>query len=129
MTSTPPSADASRYLESLMRAAQDAMKQLDDALASAAGVRGKDAKPSNPSASLRAGAAPQSVEDALSDDLNTPLAISAIHQLGDPASLRAGANALGLLQQDAEAWFRWTPAGSSGPTDAEIGRASCRERV
>ena len=54
------------------------------------------------------------------DDLNTPLAISAIHQLGDPAELRAGANALGLLQQDAEAWFRWTPAGSSGPTDAEI---------
>jgi cysteinyl-tRNA synthetase len=25
-----------------------------------------------------------------------------------------------LLQQDAEAWFRWTPAGSSGPTEAEI---------
>ena len=34
--------------------------------------------------------------------------------------LRAGAQALGLLQQDAEAWFRWTPAGSSGPSDAEI---------
>src|SRR5260370_1226110 len=48
------------------------------------------------------------------------LAISAIHALGDPAELRAGANALGLLQQDAEAWFRWTPAGSSGLTDAEI---------
>ncbi|HTB35890.1 MAG TPA: cysteine--tRNA ligase [Reyranella sp.] len=63
---------------------------------------------------------PQSVEDALNDDLNTPLAISAIHALSDPAELRAGANALGLLQQDAEAWFRWTPAGSSGPTDAEI---------
>jgi polyhydroxyalkanoate synthase len=47
MTSTPPSADASSYLESLMRAAQDAMKQLDDALASAAGVRGRDAKPSS----------------------------------------------------------------------------------
>ena len=29
---------------------------------------------------------PQSVEDALSDDLNTPLAISAIHQLGDPGT-------------------------------------------
>jgi cysteinyl-tRNA synthetase len=83
-------------------------------------LRGKDARPANPSASLRAGAVPQSVEDALSDDLNTPLAISAIHQLGDPAELRAGANALGLLQQDAEAWFRWTPAGSSGPSDAEI---------
>jgi cysteinyl-tRNA synthetase len=67
-----------------------------------------------------ANAVPQSVEDALSDDLNTPLAISAIHQLSDPAELVAGANALGLLQHDAEAWFRWTPAGSSGPTDAEI---------
>jgi cysteinyl-tRNA synthetase len=63
---------------------------------------------------------PTSVEEALSDDLNTPLAISAIHQLGDPAQLKAGANALGLLQQDAEAWFRWTPAGASGPSDAEI---------
>jgi cysteinyl-tRNA synthetase len=63
---------------------------------------------------------PRTVEDALSDDINTPLAISAIHQLDDPAELRAGANALGLLQQDAEAWFRWTPAGTSGPTEAEI---------
>lgn len=46
MTSTPPSADAPSYLESLMRAGQDAMKQLDDALTSAAGVRGKDVNPS-----------------------------------------------------------------------------------
>ena len=38
-----------------------------------------------------ANAVPQSVEDALSDDLNTPLAISAIHQLDDPAELLAGA--------------------------------------
>ena len=75
-------------------------------------LRGKEAKP--------APLVPQSVEDALSDDINTPLAISAIHQLTDPAELRAGANALGLLQQDAEAWFRWTPAGASGPTEAEI---------
>ena len=65
-------------------------------------------------------AVPQSVEEALSDDLNTPQAIAAIHQLDDPAELRAGARALGLLQQDAEAWFRWTPTGSSGPSDAEI---------
>jgi cysteinyl-tRNA synthetase len=63
---------------------------------------------------------PQSVEDALSDDLNTPQAISAIHQLDDPARLRAGARAIGLLQQDAEAWFRWTPAGTAGPTETEI---------
>ncbi|WP_421997579.1 cysteine--tRNA ligase [Reyranella sp.] len=65
-------------------------------------------------------AVPQPVEDALSDDLNTPLAISAIHQLDDPALLRAGGQALGLLQQDAEAWFRWTPEGVSGPSEAEI---------
>ncbi len=75
-------------------------------------LRGKDGKPAD--------AVPQPVEDALSDDINTPLAISAIHQLNDPAELRGGANALGLLQQDAEAWFRWTPAGMSGPTEAEI---------
>jgi len=66
---------------------------------------------------------PASVEDALSDDLNSPLAISAIHQLDDPAALRAGASALGLLQQDPEAWFRWTPEGTSGPTEAEIDAA------
>jgi len=75
-------------------------------------LRGRDAPP--------AVAVPPPVEDALSDDLNTPLAISAIHQLDDPASLRAAGQALGLLQQDAEAWFRWTPASSSGPTDSEI---------
>jgi polyhydroxyalkanoate synthase len=45
MTSMPPSADAPNYLESLMRAGQDAMKQFDDALASAAGVRGREANP------------------------------------------------------------------------------------
>ena len=75
-------------------------------------LRSRDAAP--------AASVPQAVEEALSDDLNTPLAISAVHQLGDAAALRAGANALGLLQQDAEAWFRWTPAGVGGPTDAEI---------
>ena len=50
-------------------------------------LRGKDVPAAN--------AVPQSVEDALSDDLNTPLAISAIHQLGDPAELRAGAQRAG----------------------------------
>ena len=75
-------------------------------------LRGKSVDPAN--------AVPQSVEDALSDDLNTPLAISAAYQLSDPARLLAGANALGLLQHDAEAWFRWTPAGVPGPGDDEI---------
>jgi cysteinyl-tRNA synthetase len=75
-------------------------------------LRGRDAAP--------AASVPHAVEEALSDDLNTPLAISAVHQLADPAALRAGANALGLLQQDAEAWFRWAPAGVAGPIEAEI---------
>ena len=75
-------------------------------------LRGKDVKVAN--------AVPTSVEEALTDDLNTPLAISAIHQLDDLAALKAGAHALGLLQQDAEAWFRWIPAGSTGPSDTEI---------
>jgi cysteinyl-tRNA synthetase len=75
-------------------------------------LRGKDVKAAKD--------VPSSVEEALSDDLNTPLAISAIHQLDDPAVLKAGANALGLLQQDADAWFRWTPTGNAGPTEAEI---------
>ena len=64
---------------------------------------------------------PASVEEALADDLNTPQAISAVHQLRDPSELKAGAGALGLLQQDAEIWFRWMPAAAaSGPSDAEI---------
>jgi cysteinyl-tRNA synthetase len=78
-------------------------------------LRGKDAGPAN--------GVPQSVEEALGDDLNTPLAVSAIHQLSDPMQLRAGANALGLLQEEPEAWFRWTPAGSAGPDEAEIAAA------
>jgi cysteinyl-tRNA synthetase len=75
-------------------------------------LRGKDAAPAD---------VPASVEEALSDDLNTPLAIAAVHQLKSSAELRAGAGALGLLQQDAEAWFRWRPADAAiGPGDAEI---------
>jgi polyhydroxyalkanoate synthase subunit PhaC len=46
MTVKPPSAEAQGYLENLMRAGQDAMKQFDDALASAVGVRSKDTNPS-----------------------------------------------------------------------------------
>ena len=39
MNSIPPFADAQAYLESLMHAGQDAMKQFDDALVSATGVQ------------------------------------------------------------------------------------------
>ena len=46
MTSTPQPVDAQDYLENLMRAGQDAMKQFDDALVSAAGVGTRDSSAS-----------------------------------------------------------------------------------
>jgi polyhydroxyalkanoate synthase subunit PhaC len=42
MNSIPPSADAQKYFENLMRAGQDAMKQFDDALVAATGLRTED---------------------------------------------------------------------------------------
>ena len=44
MTSPGPSAEAKGYLESLMHAGQDAMKQFDHALVSAAGVGTKESR-------------------------------------------------------------------------------------
>ncbi len=75
------------------------------------------------------------VQAALEDDLNTPLALSCLHEAlgalnkaettGEKAAakgrLLAGAELLGLLQQDTEAWLRGG-AGASGLDDAEIDR-------
>ena len=79
---------------------------------------------------------PFEVLAALEDDLNTPLAIAHLHELagavnkadGDAAkaaakgALLAAGQALGLLYQEPEAWFRWAPAGAAGDglTDAAI---------
>ncbi|CAH2601683.1 cysteine--tRNA ligase [Rhodovastum atsumiense] len=61
------------------------------------------------------GDVPEAVLDALCDDLNTPLAISAMHGLADAAlagdvaaatGLRAAGSLLGVLQQDPGDWFR-----------------------
>jgi cysteinyl-tRNA synthetase len=58
---------------------------------------------------------PSAVMAALCDDLNTPLALSAMHGLADAAlagdfdaacGLRAAGEVLGLLQSAPEAWFR-----------------------
>ncbi len=63
-----------------------------------------------PSADIPAG-----VMDALCDDMNTPLAISALHALADAAmagdavasaGLQAGAQLMGLLQSTPAAWFQ-----------------------
>jgi cysteinyl-tRNA synthetase len=73
-------------------------------------------------------------EESLLDDLNTPLAIAHIHkiinqlnhtsvsadQLFLKAQILAAGEALGLLQQDPHAWFKWQAAGQSGPSDEDI---------
>ena len=70
-----------------------------------------------------AGEIPAPVLDALCDDINTPLAISAMHGLardamkGDQdaaASLRAAGDVLGLLQQTPDAWFGRTSNPAAG---------------
>lgn len=83
-------------------------------------------------------AVPLPVQAALEDDLNTPLAIAHLHELvgalnkaetpADKArakgALLAAGQALGVLLQDPETWFKWRPAGAeSGPSEAEIAQA------
>lgn len=74
------------------------------------------------------------LQSALSDDLNTPLALSAMHGLmrdinnaADSGARGTAAQALvdagavvGLLQQDPEEWFKWQAPGTGGFDDAEI---------
>ncbi|MCD6075097.1 MAG: cysteine--tRNA ligase, partial [Rhodospirillales bacterium] len=69
------------------------------------------------------------VLSALQDDLNTPLAISMLHQIAssifkggiDENTLKNAGAVLGLLQSDPEAWFKWQPAGTGGGlSDADI---------
>ena len=78
---------------------------------------------------------PKSVLSQLKDDLNTPGAISALHQclgalknaeedqiLAAKNALLAAGHVLGLLQQDPEGWLKWQPvtAIEAGLSDAEI---------
>jgi cysteinyl-tRNA synthetase len=60
--------------------------------------------------------------EALSDDLNTPKALAALHELrseaakgsaGAAASLKASAQLMGLLQHSAAEWAAWRPASLS----------------
>ncbi len=74
--------------------------------------------------------APGALIDALSDDLNSPLAITHLHQAAadlnraadaaDKARLLAGARLLGLLSLDPEAWFKGRPAEGGGLSDDQI---------
>ena len=75
------------------------------------------------------GGASDPVLDALADDLNTPLALAALHR--SPG--REAAEVLGLLQRDPEAWFKRAPAHAGGLDEAVIEnlierRAEARKR-
>jgi cysteinyl-tRNA synthetase len=54
----------------------------------------------------KAGEIDGEVVAALSDDLNTPAALTRLQALDDPASLKASAGLLGLLSTTADEWFR-----------------------
>ncbi len=78
---------------------------------------------------------PVRVQEALEDDLNTPLALAGLHEAISVLNAASGAGEkskakqsvlavgqlLGLLQQDPEAWFRWQAAGEGGLDDTSIG--------
>ncbi len=53
-----------------------------------------------------AGEIDQEVVEALSDDLNTPRALTRLIALEDPATIKASAALLGLLQSSSEDWFQ-----------------------
>jgi cysteinyl-tRNA synthetase len=66
------------------------------------------------------------VVDALADDLNTPLALSRLAAIDDPAVLTTSAKLLGLLSETAESWFRGE---GSADVDARIAaRSEAKQR-
>ncbi len=100
----------------------EAKRELDGFYGAIRGVEGDPAAETDP----------PSVIEALSDDLNTPLALSHLHELAgdinkadgeDKAEasnhLLAAGRLLGLLQQNPEAWFKGG-AVEGGPDDAAI---------
>jgi cysteinyl-tRNA synthetase len=58
------------------------------------------------------------VIEALSDDLNTPLAVSRLMALDDAATLKASARLLGLLESTSEEWFQG--GGDEAAVEAKI---------
>jgi len=107
----------------LLRQSRATLDRLYTALRAAADIPADDSAP-----------APIEVRAALEDDLNTPLAISHLHDLAGSlnkattsadkargkARLLASGRLLGLLSHDPEAWFKTATAKGSGPDDAEV---------
>ena len=63
---------------------------------------------------------------ALADDLNTPLALSRLAAVDDPATLRASGQLMGLLVDTTEQWFRG--AGDEGVEERINARAEAKAR-
>jgi cysteinyl-tRNA synthetase len=62
------------------------------------------------------------VVEALSDDLNTPAALTRLQAIVDPATLKASGKLLGILQESATGWFQ-------GETDADAIQSRIAERA
>ena len=60
--------------------------------------------------------------EALSDDLNTPAALTRLQALDDPATLKASGQLLGILQESATCWFQ-------GDADADAIQSRIDERA
>jgi cysteinyl-tRNA synthetase len=71
------------------------------------------------------GAPDAGVVDALTDDLNTPLALARLAALDDPAAIRASAQLLGLLEGSASDWFQG--AGDDGIERRIAARAEAKK--
>jgi cysteinyl-tRNA synthetase len=70
----------------------------------------------------KAGEPDAGVVEALSDDLNTPLALMRLMQLDDPAVVKGSAALLGLLESSADDWFQ-------GGEDADAIEARIAQRA
>ena len=73
-----------------------------------------------------AGEVDAGVVDALSDDLNTPLALSRLSAIEDPAVLKASAALLGLLQASADEWFQG--GGDAGEIESRIAERAAAKK-
>jgi len=68
--------------------------------------------------------ADQRVIDALSDDLNTPLALSRLVEIEDPSVLRASAQVLGLVSRSYQDWFQRSLPAETGRFATHFGEMS-----
>lgn len=102
--------------------AKESLDRWYGALRNSKEIKAEDAKPS------------PAFEAALLDDLNTPLAITHLHEIANELNrattveekarakgqLIACGQAIGLMKHDPESWLKWAPAGATGLSDKEI---------